>query len=297
MSRLSNKLRSGPWRALCLAVCASAPFVSSAQAQTATPDIVVLRSDLTDSQLSAVIDGELASALVEFAHITNSYFSPTPYGDIELAAGCSARTDECVQRVAARLNADRVLVRELRLDATGALVLTLVAKDEGAEGTRRAEAQISARGKAGPERVVPQLVAQVYGAPGAGEPVAGTSDSEHSTMRVAGFTALSTSLAVLASAAGVGIASKRSHDRYTSAKVVDAQSAERADAWLAQAERRARTANALFGVSAGAATTGVILLLWDRFKDSEDSRGVTFDVQAAERSGFVRISGPLGGFR
>ena len=111
MSRLSSENSRFTWRALCLAVCACVTFANLGRARASTPDRMVLRSDLTDTPLSAVIDGELASALIERAHFESSYFSPTPYGDIERAAGCNASTDEFVQRVASILASDRLLVR------------------------------------------------------------------------------------------------------------------------------------------------------------------------------------------
>jgi hypothetical protein len=277
-------------------MCASVTFTNLATAHASTPDIMVLRSDLTDSPLGAVIDGELASGLIERAHFASSYFSPTPFGDIELAAGCHASTDACVERVAASLDADRLLVRELRRDATGALVLTLVAKDEASKVTRRAESVVTFRGEKRPELVVPQLIARVYAQSDA-EPqlpqVPGPVPS-HERLHKAGYAVLGGSVALLAAGVGVGVSSRRAHERYTDMQVNDAASAEAADAQLDDAQRRARTANILFATGAAAATTSLVMLLWGRFKDAEHQPRIAVGVEPVQQGGFVRVTGRLG---
>jgi hypothetical protein len=294
MSRLSGESERLTWRAMCLAMCASVTFAGLGQAHASTPDIMVLRNDLTDSSLSAVIDGELASALIERAHFESSYFSPTPYGDIELAAGCHASTDECVQRVASSLEADRLLVRELRRDASGALVLTLVAKESNA--TRRAESVITARGGKRPEIVVPQLIARVYehsDAPATPVPTEAPKKEPH-RLRMVGYGAVGASVALFASGIGMGVSSRRAHDDYTATTVTDARSAERADARLAEARHRAHVANVLFVSGAAAATTGLVMLLWGRFRREERPPRVALGLEPTTKGGYVRVTGRLG---
>ncbi len=294
MSRLSSEKTRISWRALCLAMCASVTLAGPALAST--PDIMVLRSDLTDSPLGAVIDGELASGLIERAHFESSYFSPTPYGDIELAAGCHASTDACVERVAVSLDADRLLVRELRRDATGALVLTLVAKDETSKLTRRAESVVTLRGEKRPEVVVPQLIARVYGQ-AEGEPAVAPKPEPapaHDGLHKAGYAVLGSSVALLVAGVGVGVSSRNAHERYTDTHVMDAASAEHADAELEDAQRRARTANILFASGAAAATGGIVMLLWGRFRNDERPPPVTVGIEPVAQGGFVRVAGRLG---
>jgi hypothetical protein len=297
MSRKSDEPRFLTWRALCLAGCVSAPLLCTITADASEPNVIVLRSDLAGGELSDNVDEELSKALSADSRFARAYFSPTPYLDIELAAGCQGSTDECVGRVATSLSAEQLLVRELRRDATGALVLSLVAMDSASAEPRRVEGTISARGETRPERVVPALVSRLYNDESASSELTApaTKVEPRRPLRIAGALSIGTSAALLASGVGAGVASRNSHARYADTAVRDEHTAERANSELDDAQRRARAANTLFVSGAVLATTGVVLLLWDHLRKDETPSPYAMNVQASTNSGLLSFSGPLGG--
>jgi hypothetical protein len=126
-----------------LAVCWSASL--AARADDPVRRLLVLHSGGEDvpARLRDEVDHLVLSAVAERVRFATAYGSEVPFEDIELAAGCSARGADCMQRIAASLDADWILVRELSSDRNGNTYLTLIAHDgPQAMVTRRAVAQL-----------------------------------------------------------------------------------------------------------------------------------------------------------
>ena len=143
---------------------------------------------------------------------------------------------------------------------------------------------------------MPQLIARMYHHSESAPTVAPEVPAavHRHPLRAAAYTALGTSAALLVSGIGVGVASRKAHDRYTATPVTDAESADRANAELDHAQQRARAANVLFVSSAAAATTGLVMLLWARFKRGERPPQVALGVEPVPSGGFVQVTGRLG---
>jgi hypothetical protein len=300
MSEPDRRWMRWAWRAICLAVCASATLASAAAAQSPGPRLLVLRNDVTATELSTVVDRALDAALTKHARFASTYVSPTPFAEIQLAAGCQGRANECVERIATTLDADWLLVRELRRDGAGRVVLELVAQDGATASTRRAQARVARDGS--PERVVAQLVSELYAssdvAPVA--PVASTvphSDDvpkARTPARAIGLTLLASSAALLTSGAVLGVVGKKDEDRYARTDVVDAQSADHAQSALDDARRRTHLANVLLATGAVTALTGASVLLWRHTRLKRDAR-LSLAAMAGPRVAVLELRGTFGG--
>jgi hypothetical protein len=287
------------WRAICLALCTSVTLLGSARADASGPRLVVLRNDVARTELSGPVDRALLTALEEQGRFGSTYVSPTPFEDIRLAAGCEGRTTDCVQRIATTLAADWVLVRELRRDDAGRVVLQLVAQDGPAASTRRAEARVAKAGS--PEQVVAQLVSELYASAEpaqASAPALSRNDDAselHRPAKVVGFTLLASSGALLASGAVLGIISRQDLDRYARTEVVDAASAEHAQSLLDDARHRSRVANALFASGGVTALTGTSILIWRRTRMKREALRVTMNLLASPRLAGLQVRGTFEG--
>lgn len=303
MSEPGSRGTRWAWRAFCLAVWACATLPGVAAASNPAPRLLVLRNDVTTTELGPLVDRALLSALAEHTRFGQPYFSPTPFPEVQLAAGCQGRTHDCVERIATTLDADWLLVRELRRDDAGAVVLQLVAQDGATARTRRAEARVAKNGS--PERVVEQLVTDLYGAPPAepapiSMPVArvDSGDELRKPARVTGFTLLASSAALLTSGIALGTVARKDHDRYARTEVIDVRSAENAQEFLDDARRRSRAANLLFASGAIAAATGAGILIWRRAKlRDRDAPRVAVDVVGTPQLAALQVSGSFGGLQ
>jgi hypothetical protein len=305
MSQPGSRGTTWAWRAFCLAVwvCATVPGI--ALATEPAPRLLVLRNDVVLTDLGPLVDRALLSALAEHTRFDQTYFSPTPFPEVQLAAGCQGRTHDCVERIATTLDADWLLVRELRRDDSGAVVLQLVAQDGATARTRRAEARVARNGS--PERVVEQLVTDLYGSPGiesapAAPPVArvdsDSGDGPRKAARVTGFTLLAGSAALLTSGIALGTVARKDHDRYARTEVTDVRSAENAQEFLDDAQRRSRVANSLFASGGIAAATGAAILIWRRVKLRDaDAPRVSVDVVGTPELAALQVSGSFGGMQ
>jgi hypothetical protein len=297
MSEPENRCMGWAWRAICLAVCASATVLSSAAAQGPGPRLLVLRSDAAATDLSAVVDRALGAALAEHAGFESTYVSPTPFAEIQLAAGCQGRTNECVKRIATTLDADWLLVRELRHDEAGRVILELVAQDGATASVRRAEAPVARDGS--PQRVVAQLVSELY-AGSAVVPeaavVARTDEvaTQRTPARVIGFSMLASSAALLMSGAVLGVVGNKDEQRYARTEVVDTQSADHAQSALDDARRRTHMANVLLATGTATALVGTSVLVWRRARLKRDAR-LTLTAHAGPRMAGLALHGSFGG--
>jgi hypothetical protein len=311
--RLTYERATSSWQSvLALAVCTLTSLPLAAQEEA--PRLVVLQSDgAVSPKLRKDVDGQLRATLARRPAFQEAYVSPVPFEDVELAAGCNGREASCFQRIAATLDADWIMVRELTRDERGHVYLTLVAHDgSGAIVTRRAVAEVSATGRQTPQQVVPLLVDRLYPESKEAQPLAQTSvlprpraepsrttqtlPKERSPAKIVGWSSLAAGSAMVAAGAVMGALSRRDELKHNRASINGELEAERAGSLFNRATRRTNVANGLIIGGATAGTAGVAALLWDYFRPPRDKRvsvrvlparsGVALSLRANFRGGF-----------
>jgi hypothetical protein len=284
-------------------------FVSPplARGDEQAPRLLILRSgeEQLSGDLSKEVDEQLTQALIA-SGFGSPFFSPTSFEEVELAAGCSGPTAECLRRMSGTVNADWILVRKLEREKNGALVLLLVAQD-GADSvlTRRAVGRVTAKGAETPARVVPELVHMLYPIRATvGEPhVALTAPAPNDerapkrkhTLSVAGWTMVATAGALLTSGLAVGLVSARDSEQYRQIYVHDAQSARQAASLYDQAKTRSNTANGLLIGGAVLAGAGGALLVWDVVRRRDDGRSLRVALRPARSGAMFTLAGTFRG--
>lgn len=265
--------------------------VSSAAAEPAKR-LVVLRGDeaAMNDELRTTVDALVLETLSARAGFSSVYASPIPFEDVELAAGCTTRDADCLQRIAATLGADWLLVREFARDAAGNRYLTLIAHDgPRALVTRRAVAELSEHPHGAPKRVVPLLIERLYpsqrGEPSAsaapGNAQAGEADAPDASTPTAPSDASSPATIVAWSAAGVSAAligtsvamwalSRRDLRGYESTQIRMEGDVDHALALHERSQKRARVARGLAIGGVGTAAIGVATLLWSQLRPRRD---------------------------
>jgi hypothetical protein len=260
------------WLSLLLTVW-SAPC-EHALADASARRLVVLHRGGEDvpAELRAEVDRLVLASVSERVRFAQAYGSQVPFEDIELAAGCSARGADCMQRIAASLDADWILVRELASDRNGNTYLTLIAHDgPQAIVTRRAVAQL-ADGERDPVGVVPMLVERLY--PTDPRVDAERNSSGRSPARVLGWSSAVLGTGLLVAGAAVGVLSQRDHRTYKDTRIEVPDDVDRATDALDRAQKRARVANGLLISGAAASAAGAAALLWSYLKPRPDARQV-----------------------
>jgi hypothetical protein len=281
-----------------------AAYAARVQAQAGSSErrLVVLHrgGEAVPAELRAEVDQLVLRAVTERVHFAAAYGSQVPFEDVELAADCTARDTDCMQRIATSLDADWLLVRELVRDREGQVYLTLVAHDgPQAIVTRRAVARLAAAPN-DPAHVVPMLVERLY--PGASDTVASASpardalpsvdaSSGRSPLRMIGWSTLAAGSGLLAAGITIGALSQRDHRAYGDAQINTPADVDRASEELDRAQKRARIANGLLIGGAAAGAAGAVALLWSYLRPRPDERSLRVRV-APSRAG-VALS--LGG--
>lgn len=275
--------------------------------------VVVLQSDGSDpidEQLRRSVDRLTLEAMTKRAGFERAYLSPVPFNDVELAAGCSGRDAGCLQRIAATLEADWLMVRELTREPSGRIYLTLIAHDgPSAIITRRAVAEIAKSGTQAAERVVPLLVERLY--PGrvvaapppqsrelpapALAPRPARDDRGPSPAKVIGWSSAAAGGALLAAGVVVGTLARSDARKHERLDLRSMPAVDGAHDLFARAQRRTDIANALLIGGASAGTVGVAALLWDYLRPKRDERlslrvgpargGVAVSLRASFRGG------------
>ena len=264
-----------------------------AEAQAAAPQrVVILRGGAADVDdvLREEIDRAVVESMTGRRGFSSVDASPVPFEDVELAAGCNGRDADCLQRIAATLEADWLMVRELSRDREGNTYLTLIAHD-GPEAriTRRAVAEVSEHPQSAPSRVVPLLIDRLYptlppaaSAPpeGAPAPLATESsrsltpqrrDGRWSTMTIAGVATIGASAVALTSGITLWALSRRDARAYEKADIRSPSSADEAIDLHDRAERRARLGRGLVVGGTLAAVAGAVTLLWTPLRQPRGS--------------------------
>jgi hypothetical protein len=313
----SEKCKRGAALGLAALLC-SLPFSTDAQdvstkARDSQPRVVVLQSDdqEIDEKFRREVDRLTLKAMAARADFANAYVSPVPFEDVELAAGCSGRDSGCLQRIAATLDADWIMVRALEREPSGRTYLTLVAHDGPiAIVTRRAVAELSTRGDQTPDKVVPLLVERLYPrethVPSAATPRVLPKprfvDDDQATRRraspakIVGWTSAAAGGALLAAGVVVGALARNDQRKHEALDVSTKPAADQASDLFSRAQRRTDIANGLMLGGAGAGTVGVAALLWDALRPKSDKRlsvrvapvrsGVALALRTSFRGGF-----------
>jgi hypothetical protein len=280
-------------RAALLIVALLTIAASRAGAQEPERRLLILQNEAgqIDGKLRGEVDRLVLEAVSERAAFT-AYVSPVPFDDVELAAGCSGRDAGCLQRIAATLDADWLLVRDLAKDG-GRTYLTLIAHDgPSAMVTRRAVAELSSKRQQTPKELVPQLIERLY--PGRGDPgtVGGrgalpaptlaldntrSDGRQYSPARIVGWSAAASGGALLVAGVVVGALS-RADERANARLLIKGDPFEQRDRadqardLMDRAERRTKVANGLMFSGAGVGVAGVTALLWEYLRPKRDQR-------------------------
>jgi hypothetical protein len=258
--------------------------------------VVLHRGDTdADAALRTKIDRQVMASLQAHARIDRAYASPVPSEEVELAAGCSSRDVDCLQRIAATLEADWLMVRELASNEKGGLFLTLVAHDgPSAVVTRRAAAQVSDDNVG---RVVPMLIERLYPTPLSAAEGREPASRHRTPLAVVGWSATAVTAGLLATGAVMGTLSRRSQDEYVRQDIdFMRENVDRAAELHARAEKRANVANGLFYASAGTAVIATGALLWNYLQPQEEARPVQLSMAPARDGAALSLSGQwLGG--
>jgi hypothetical protein len=272
--------RAGLLAVAVVALSALLPRFAAADARQPVAPLLVMRSDAptVDQRVAREVDLVLAETLARSGHFA-ARFSPAPYADVKLAAGCGERDTECLKRIANTLGSEWLLVRELFRDRQGVAHLTLMAQD-GRDGTvsRRASAPLSRDGGATPAQVVPLLVSRLYNLALAPEPVGAPASAPPATrrlddarerrvdMRAAfGWPSVIGGSALVATGAVFAVLSKRDENAYADQEIRVPADVDRAEDLLDRSRREAKVANGLLIGGAGLLAVGTGLLLWRHF--------------------------------
>ncbi|MET0343383.1 MAG: hypothetical protein ABW252_20400 [Polyangiales bacterium] len=243
------------------------------------PEVDVSLRDGIDQVLLESVTGRPSFSTVDV--------SPVPFEDVELAAGCSSRDADCLQRIAGTLDADWLLVRELTRDRDGNVYLTLIAHDgPTARITRRAVAEVAEDARSAPSRVVPLLVDRLYptlaspeeatpqrasGAPTPELPPLSVTQRERrwSNTTVAGASTLGAGAVAMTAGITLWALSQRDARDYHAMKIVSTDDADRAIELHDRAELRASVGRGLVIGGTLAAVAGAVTLLWTPLRARE----------------------------
>ena len=251
---------------------------------SASKRLVVLRGDASqvDDALREEIDRAIVESMTGHSGFSSVDPSPVPFEEVALAAGCDGREADCLQRIAATLEADWLMVRELSRDREGNAYLTLVAHDgPDARITRRAVAEVSEHPQTAPSRVVPLLIERLYPAspavsvaaedapaqaagPLASSRVA-TATASHegrwSTLRIIGVSTIGAGAIALTSGVTLWALSRRDAREYESAEIRTKPDVDEAVDLHDRAGRRGRLGRGLVIGGTLAAVAGAVTLL------------------------------------
>jgi len=296
---LAAAMRAVCWATVLGALVADSSIVR-AQAPSSERRLVVLHrgGEGVSAELRAEVDRLVLRAVTERVHFAAAYGSQVPFEDVELAADCTARDADCMQRIATSLDADWLLVRELGRNREGQVYLTLVAHDgPQAMVTRRAVAQLG-DGPRGPDHVVPMLVERLYpelaqGNVLAAAPDATTPDSSSSAqpLRAVGWTTLGVSTGLLAVGVALGVLSQQDHRAYVDADTSTPAAVDRATDDLDRAQKRARIANGLMIGGAAAGAAGAVAVLWSYWRPRQDERSLRVRLAPSRAGAALSLGG------
>lgn len=264
-------------------------LASAARAEAGGPHLVVLQRDVerVPAVLRDEVDRCLLSSISARAGFTSVYASQVPLDEVELAAGCSSKDADCMQRIANTLDADWLLVRELARDNAGRVLLTLIAHDgPTALVTRRAVAPVS-DGAAAPARIVPQLVERLY-------PRGHASAAEGrgwSASELLGWSTAGAGLGLVAAGSVVGALSRSDHRAYGRTEIHSPADVDRAEQLLGRAQQRAGIANGLLIGGAAASVAGAATLLWTYLHPRPEERRVALRISPARSGLSVSLAG------
>lgn len=291
---------------LCLWGTASVSAQVAAEAIVSHPGVIVLRSDTAELGVNAdAIDAALLRDLMTVGGMDRPQVSPMAYEEIQLNAGCSEASRECLAAIAAMAQVNGLVVRSLsKVGAT--LQLEVVYFDAASHDD---PARASAEGDAQQlEANMPSLVRRLFNIPEVAVPTAVTAPT---TAPVAtqgppaatqsGINGLTiASIVTLAVGAGVGVAgivvgssASSAFDDYKNTDVTDAESAAAADAAFSDAESRATLANILMPIGGALLVGGVVMLVIGLGNDSEDAATTQVAIAPTPHGGVLLLSGAL----
>ena len=296
----TRRARRGAWRrglhltmTALVAICLQTPS-ASAQTKAPTERVLILErvAPTFPPALRARIEQAMQGSIAERPQLAFES-SDMPLDDVAMAAGCNGSEDACQMEIAGTVDAQRLLIRELAVNAAGVAELRFGAHRAGdADATRRVQSIVTAEGPTAPEQVVPALFAQLYptmkgvaadASPGASPPAApsaeptvaappvladnesvasdpsvpadnsGANSKRRRILRASGWMLAVVGCSLLAAGATLGGIARSDHDDYASASIRNEADVDRARDLLDSAQERSRRANGLL-ISGGIIT-------------------------------------------
>ncbi|MEY4511404.1 MAG: hypothetical protein RLZZ450_3526 [Pseudomonadota bacterium] len=246
---------------------AQAPARANAEGQR----LSVLRAAAVgvDPAQAAIVDAALHVKLSKLREFGSVRSLPVPLEDLQLAAGCGADENACLQLMAQQLEAGALLVRQLAAEPDGSLTLTLLVQDQALEQGEawRAQGVLRSLTSEDIDRTLQHVLAQLFpqSVALASEPslrVASRDRDAPDRRWRAGWTLSALGVGLLAAGLTSGLLSRRDERAFGRTDITTEQDVDHAQSAFARADRRARLATFFASTGAVVTTVGVGTLLW-----------------------------------
>ncbi len=275
---------------------------TSAHAQETRLGVFLATAQPVAPELAAQVDYALLSELSKSAGVHEPVVSPIDFEEIQLSLGCEGDQPECLSSAAETLQVEQLVVRYLRIDQSGRLVLRIVrftpSSDReptsaegkvvpGSEATLSIEVRRLVRAVFGipepptPTPSVPRVAVaapvQVTPAPVPEAHANRSIEAPRDTSRgVAPLTwvLLASGTAVLATGIVFGVSARGSYNDFQNTPVDSAADARRAKDDFESLQTQGSVSNVLTPVGGAALGLGVVLLIFD-LADGESSERPT----------------------
>jgi hypothetical protein len=282
---------------VCLIALTLAQAPARADADGQPLSVLRAASDVDPAQ-AANIDAALQTQLSKLREFSSVHSLPVPLEDLQLAAGCSADEDACLQLMSEQLEAGVLLVRQLVAQQDGSMILTLRVQDRALEQgvARRAQGVLKNPTADDIDRTLQRMLAQLFlqsiaptTKPSLEAPAADRRLPDRRWR--AGWALSALGVGLLTAGLTSALLSKRDERAYGRAGISTELDVDRARSTFERAEKRARLAN-YFG-SAGAVITslGVGTLLWELASRRSDAASTTLRVQPTAAGAMLTVDG------
>lgn len=271
-----------------------------ARADAEGPRLSVLRAAAVgvDPAQAATIDASLHAKLSKLREFGSVRSLPVPLEDLQLAAGCGADENACLQLMAQQLEAGALLVRQLATAPDGALTLTLLVQDQALEQGEAWRAQGVLRTFTSEEidRTLSPMLAQLFpqSVALALEPSLQVADRDHDAPDRrwrAGWSLSALGVGLLTAGLTSGLLSRRDERAFGRTDITTEQDVDHAQATFARADRRARLATFFASTGAVVTTVGAGTLLWRWASQRRDAATATVRVQPAGAGAMITLDG------
>jgi len=271
---------------------------ASARADSQGQRLSVLRAASVgvDPAQAATIDASLHAKLSKLREFGSVRSLPVPLEDLQLAAGCGADENTCLQLMAQQLEDGTLLVRQLAAGPDGALTLTLLVQDQALEQGEAWRAQGVLRTFTSEEidRTLSPMLAELFPRSVALEPNLQVADRDHDAPDRrwrAGWSLSALGVGLLAAGLTSGLLSRRDERAFGHTDITTEQDVDRAQSAFARADRRARLATFFASTGAVVTTVGAGTLVWRWASQRRDAATANLRVQPTGAGAMITLDG------